>query len=134
MQTVQRLRFEEARDGMSPTLDKDALEAKIMERADDGGGREAVCSRFQPHVFNSIQSGTIPNHNAPRAVVLQTPQTSRHTPFRVDHDSGGLRTIDMAHGELRIVGDRGADSDHDRINQRPQAVEVQNSRGPIDVV
>jgi hypothetical protein len=37
------------------------------------------------------------------------------------------------HGQLRIVGERGTHANHDRIDQRPEPVQMIETRRPIDV-
>ena len=46
----------------------------------------------------------------------------------------GLRPVDAADGELRIVGKRGADADHDGVDQRTQAMQMGKPIGAVDVM
>ena len=79
---------------------------------------------------------------APAAVTTRrrTPSLARslappeRRPLRVDDDPRRMRAADPPHGELRIVGERRADADHHRIHQRPQPVQVGETRRPVDVV
>jgi len=40
----------------------------------------------------------------------------------------------VADRELRVVGERGADADHDHVDERPQPVQMGETGRPVDVV
>ena len=74
------------------------------------------------------------HHQAAHAVVGQKLGAGRQPAARIDDDPRRLRAGDAPHGELRIVGQRRADPDHHRIDQRPQPVQMGKPGRPIDVV
>ena len=47
------------------------------------------------------------------------------------HHPRRLRAGDAAHRELRIVGQRGADADHHRIDQGAQPMQMGKPAGPL---
>ena len=58
----------------------------------------------------------------------------RKPPAGIDDDPRRLRAGDAPHRELRIVGQRGSDPDHHRVDQGAQPVQVGEPRRPVDVV
>ena len=68
------------------------------------------------------------------AVVREQPRRRRQPAVGIDHHPRGARTGDPAHGQLRIVGKRGADPDHHRIDQRAQPMQVGEPGRAVDVV
>ncbi len=56
---------------------------------------------------------------APDTVVGEHPGPGAQPALRIDHDARRLRPGDPAHGQLRVVGDGGADADDDSVHQRP---------------
>ena len=71
---------------------------------------------------------------------LRTPSSAssargrRKPAVRIDHHARRVRTGDAADGQLRIVGQRGADADDDGIDQRAQAMQMGEPFGAVDVV
>ena len=71
---------------------------------------------------------------AAHAIVGQQFGAGRQPPAGIDDDPRRLRAGDAPHRELGIVGQRRADADHHRIDQRPQPVQMGESGRPVDVV
>ena len=75
------------------------------------------------------------HHQPAHAVVGETAlRRTASRPRGVDDDPRRLRAGDAPHRELRVVGQRRADADHHRIDQRAQPVQVGEPGRPVDVV
>ena len=64
------------------------------------------------------------DHQPADAVVRQHPRGRRQAAARIDDDPRRAWARDAAHRQLRIVGERRADADHHRVDQRAQPVQV----------
>ena len=73
------------------------------------------------------------HQQAADAVVGEHLGARRQPAVRIDHDARRMRPGDPPHRQLRIVGERGADADHDGIDQRAQPVQMSETRRSVDV-
>jgi len=64
----------------------------------------------------------------------QHARARRQPPIRIHDDACRVRAPDAPHGQLRIVCDGRAYADHDRVDQRPQAVQMGEAGLAVDVV
>ena len=69
----------------------------------------------------------------PDAVVGEHPGVGRQAPARIEHDARRARPAHAPDGELRVVGDRRADADQHRIDQRAQPVQMGEPGRAVDV-
>ncbi len=74
------------------------------------------------------------NHQPMHTVVRQHARCRREPAARIDHHAGRVGPGDAADGQLRIVGERGADADDDGIHQRAQAMQMGEAFRSVDVV
>ena len=58
----------------------------------------------------------------------------RHSTSGIDHHAHRVGTFDMAHRQLRLIGNGRAGTDHNRIDQGPQAVQMLSGFKPVDVM
>ena len=68
------------------------------------------------------------HHQAAHAIVGEQLGAGRQPPAGIDHDPRRLRSGYPPHRELRIVGQRRADPDHHRVDQRAQPVQMRQAR------
>ena len=55
-------------------------------------------------------------------------------PSRIDHGTRGLRTRDMPDRQLRVIGQRRSNADHDNVDQRAQPVQMFDAGRTVDVL
>ncbi len=67
------------------------------------------------------------------AIVGKHSRIGAEPTLRIDHDARRLRPRDPPHRQLGIVGDGRADADDDDVHQRPQPMQMHQSRRPVDV-
>ena len=68
------------------------------------------------------------------AIIGEELCAGRQPPAGIDDDPRRLRAGHAPHRELRIVGQRRADPDHHRIDQRPQPMQMRKPGRSVDVV
>ena len=70
---------------------------------------------------------------ARRAVVVHAFRLPGQAPAGVDHDAGRVPPGDAPDGEERIVRDDGTDSDHHRVDARPDLMQMIEGGRPVDM-
>ena len=98
------------------------IEAPVAHGQSDAG------DAGRPPAFRSL------DNEAPRAIVGEQPGGIRQTPARVDGDTRRVRARDQAHCQPRIVGQYGARSHNDSIDQGPETVQVIDRFRAVDIV
>ena len=136
MQPVDATGAREARDRVCAALDQDASQSARAQLGKDGAGIKAAFG-LDPHHFDTggqrARGMRAADDQPPRAVIGQKPRLRRQTTLRIDHDARRIRTADPPHRQLRIVRDRGADADHDGVDQRPQPMQMVEAFAAVDV-
>jgi len=138
MQAVETTGGEEARNRIGPALDQDAAETARGERGNDGGGSELAVVRSNRHHFDA--GGKLAgragggDHEPAHTVGRQHARGRRQPAIRIHDNACGVRALDAPHGQLWVVSDGRAYADHDRVDQRPQAVQMGEARLAVDVV
>jgi hypothetical protein len=77
---------------------------------------------------------TLGGYNNAAAIAAEQARVGRQPAARVEDNSDWIGALHVANGQLWVIGARGFDADEHGIDQRPQAVEVQNTRRPVDVM
>ncbi len=120
-----------------PSIENPA-EAAPGQGGDDGRGSQRAIVRRERH---DLDAGRKPrrhaggrDHEAADAVCRKHARGRRQAAARIDDHSRRARALDAPHRQLRIVRDRRAHSDHDRVDQRPQAVQVGKPGLAIDIM
>ena len=67
------------------------------------------------------------------AVVGEQARRRPEPALGIDDDARRIGADDAPHRQLRIVGDRAADADDDRIDQSAQPMQMGKSGGPVDI-
>lgn len=75
-------------------------------------------------------------HNMQRrgAIGLQQCQVIGNTAARIQHHPRRVSAANVTHGQLRVIGAGGARTDHHRVDQSAQAVQVNQTFMTVDVV
>ncbi len=71
--------------------------------------------------------------HAAGAIRRQDAGALRQTPARIDDNACRIGAGNASDGQLRIVGQRGPDPDHHRIDQGAQTMQMSKAVGTIDV-
>ena len=138
VQPVEAAGGEETRHGVGAAFDQDAAQAALGERRQDRGRRDLAVGLRQGDdldVGRQRRAGAGRGHDqAADAVRGEQPGAGRQPAARVDDHPRRLRAGHPADRELRVVGERRADPDHHRIDQRAQPVQVGKAGRAVDVV
>jgi len=138
VQPVEAAGREERRHRVRAALDHDAAEAALGERRQDRGRRDRAIGRRQAYALDPARQrgprALRRDRQAADAVVGEHARIGVHPAARIDHGARRRWPADVPHGELRIIGQRGADPDHDHVDQRAQPMQMGESGGPVDVV
>ncbi len=138
VETIEASRSQETRDGVGAAFDEDAAKAASSERLRDRSRGELAVAACELHDLDlprkarrRINGG---DHQPAHIVSRQHARVAWQSTFGIDDHARGIWTGDPAHGQLRIVGDRGADPDDHRVDQGAQAVQVGEAGFPVDVM
>lgn len=138
MQPVETVRGNEAGDRIGAAFDQNAAKAARSERGNDGSGGKLTLARGKLHDFDAggKRCGRLDSADDDPAgpVGRQKPRAGGQAAVRIDDDPGRIWALDAPHGQLRIIGDRRAYADDDRIDQRPQPMQMDETWLAIDVV
>jgi hypothetical protein len=138
MQPIETARRKEAGDRVGAAFDQNAAEAACGQRGNDGGGANLTVAHGKPHDFDAggKRCGRFDGANDEPAAPVgrQKPRGRRQSAARIDHDPRRVWALDAPDGQLRIVGDRRAYADDDRVNQRPQPMQMDEAGLAIDIV
>ncbi len=139
MQPVEATAGEEGGDGRHAAFDQDALETQCVQAVDDGDrielpGRSARDAQDFDTARRTDLGVRLGDDDAAAAIIAQQLRIGRQAALGVDDDTGGIGPRHVAHGQLRIVGERRADADHDRVDQGAQAMQMNDRRFAVDVM
>ena len=138
MQAVETSRRNEARHRIGAAFDQDTAHSRAPKRRSDVAWRNVPVLRGQRDDFDagrrrSASRAFRRDQQAANAIIGEQPRVRAEASLRIDHGPCGLRAGNLPDRQLRIVGDRRADTNDDDIDQRTQAVQVLDSRRTIDV-
>ena len=138
MQAVEAFRREKTRHRIGAAFDQHAAEALGSECREDCGWRELLfAARYRQdfHIGRQRRAHALRGDDQPaHAVADEQPRACRQPSARIDDHARRLRPGHPANGQPRVVGERGADADHDRVDQRAQSVKMVKAGGAVDVV
>ena len=133
MEPVEASRREKTRHGVGTAFDQDAAQAALGQRRQDGGRRDprrrlslAVTTISTPAGIG--ERAPVAIDQAADAVCGEQPGAGRQPAVRVDHHPCRVGAGHPPDRELRVVGERGPDPDHHRIDQRSQPVQMGKRR------
>ena len=128
VQTVERAGGEKARHGDAAALDEHAPQTARRESGEHGGDRQPLARARQAQhrrVADAILAGRIRRAEQQRLRALAEHAVARvEAAVGVEHDAHRRRAFDLARGELRVVGAHRAGADHHGIEQRAQAMRM----------
>ena len=106
------------------------------QRRDDSGRRNVSVLRRQGDDFNAggrcgLRAVRRDQQTA-NAVVGKQFCLGSQASFRIDHGTRGLRTGDMPDRQLRVIGQRRSNADHDNIDQRAEPVQMFDTGRTVD--
>ena len=136
MQSIETAGRKETRERIGAALDEHAAQSDLGETREDGGRRYVAVSRGQ---CENLDPGDLATRslryddNSARAVIGEQPGRRLQSAARIDDDARGIGADDVAHRQSRIIGDRAADADDDRVDEGAQPVKMRETGGPIDV-
>lgn len=140
VQPVNAARFDKLRNRDAATFDQHAGQAFVGQQGNDLAGLElAVFIQPQRAALNVARVRSlrhVGSHNMQRrgGVGTQQRQVMRHPPTRVQYHPGRIATANVAYGQLRVVGTGCPCADDHRVNQRAQAVQMDQAFITVDVV
>ena len=138
MQPIETPRSQESGYRIGAAFDQKAAKAQFSQCASDCGGGELVAIVRQRHDLDPGQfrrfPGTSCNHDAASAVVPQRSRRRGQASPGINDDARRIWSRHAAHAQLRIISSRRSDANDDRVDQRPQPVEMIEPRFAIDVV
>ncbi len=140
MEPMQTAGLQEARKRISPTFHQNVLEAPRGQRRQNPRRRYPPRRRRQTDVLDVCgrRWPMVAKDNALGTVFGQTSCGCRQTALEINHHARRLRGVGpqgcTPHRQLRIVGHDRADSDHHRVDQSPQAVQVNKGGVAVDVM
>jgi len=136
MQPVEAARRHESRQRVGTALDEHAAQPQPGERRQDRRRLDMPIHHRQGQQFDAGKLAARARRrddNAADAVVGQQAGGPRQPAARIEHDARGIGAGDAPNGQLRVVGERAADADDDRIDQGAKAVQMREARRSIDI-
>ncbi len=123
VQAVEAAGGEKPRNGIGSTFNQHAAQAALGQRSEDRGRSDMLvgdgqCQNFHPG-RRSASCSFRRDQQAANAVVGENLGGGRKPAVRIEDDARRLRSGDPPHGELRIVGESGADANDDSVDQGP---------------
>ena len=140
VQPVDDARFDKLGDGDTAAFHQNTRQLARLEQGDHvAGHKPAMAIQWQHAVFYRPRCGGLggirPHHmQCGCGSVLKQLAVHGHPATRVEYHSSGVATADVAHGQLRVIGIGCPRTDHHRVGQRPQPVQVHQAFPAVDVV
>ena len=138
MQPVESARRQKTRDRIGAALDQDAVEAEAAKRFHDRGWRDRSCAWLHRQQFHARRQGgslrITCDDNTTHAVSGEDARVARQLAMRIEHHARRMRSACTPNSELRIIGKHRPDAHHDRIHQRPQAMQMRQAVLAVDIV
>ena len=123
VQAVEAAGGEKTRHSVGATLNQHTAQAARGQRGEDRGRSDMPISGGQSENFNSGRRSASccfrRDQQTADAVVGEHLGAGWKPPIWVYDDARRLRSCDPPHGKLRIIGERRADANDDRIDQGP---------------
>ncbi len=140
VQPVQHAGLEKARDGHAAAFDQYALESTPVQCFKHAARIESLCLLGQHDALHvaanvSCHGGAFPDQMQCRGIIGLKDMTSAVEPSsRIEHHPHRMLSRDVANVELGIVRLDGAGANQNRIHQRTQAMQVNATFKPVDVM
>lgn len=138
VQAIHGLGFDELRNGDAATFHQNAVQSALCQQCNDIVGLKLPMGiqRQAALLGSAVQRGYLRSGDVQRRHVawLKQRQCGGHATARVQHHANRVGPIDMAHGELGVVGRSGAGAHHHGIGQGAQPVQVHQTFRAVDVV
>ena len=138
VQTVDTLRFDELRNGDTAAFYQHAFKPACRQQCHDRRRLELPAgvqwqhaalrvARCRRRVWPSDMQGL-------DVTAAKQRQIAWHAPARIKYHPGRMAAVDVAYGELGIVGGSGTRTDQHRIGQGAKAVQMDDAVMTVDVV
>lgn len=126
VQPVQGIGVNERGNRLRTTFDQYASQSLGMERRNNGTGRKGGGAVLDDDLSGAVRRGNPrPRNNEARsAIVGKQARIAREAPRRIYDDARGAGTGNTPDIEHRIVGQSGADTDDDRVDNRTQPMQM----------
>ena len=138
VQTVDTLRFDELRNGDTAAFYQHAFKPACRQQCHDRRRLELPAGVQWQHAAlrvarcrRRVWPGDMQGLDVTAAKQLQI---AWHAPARIKYHPGRMAAVDVAYGELGIVGGSGTRTDQHRIGQGAKAVQMDDAVMTVDVV
>lgn len=130
---------QESRYGRGSAFHKYAIQAHAAQPGQDVRRGEPAIGSFHDGALDAVGSGLVIglHDDAARSVVAQASRATCKAPVGIDDHPRRLKRRargGLPHRQLRVIGKGCSNADHDGVDQRAQAVQVNDARRTIDVV
>ena len=138
MQPIETSRRDKPRHGISTALDQHSPHPYSVSAATIADGAIFPSSAGRVMTLDAGRRRGLRSfcgdQQTANPVLGKQPCLGSEAPPRIDDGTHGLRTRDMPDRQLRVIGQRRSNADHDNIDQRAQPVQMFDAGRTVDVL